>query len=233
MRFEATVKETIQRTPDVRSIRFNRPKGFSYLPGQYIFIGLRVGGKYREKHFTISSSPTEPDHLEITKRLTGHEFADALAALKVGDRVSIDGPEGDFTFAGEYEKILPLTGGIGITPVRSMLRYCMDMKLGTDVVLLYSNSSENDIVFKDELEEMRKSNKKLNVIHTITQPIGGWKGLTGRINGMMIREAVPDFMDRVSYVCGPPMMVDDMVKVLRKELRMPGKKVKYEYFPGY
>ena len=57
--------------------------------------------------------------------------------------------------------------------------------------------------------------------------------MTGRINGRMIREEVPDFMDRVSYICGPPKMVDDMVSILIKELMMPKKMVKYEYFPGY
>lgn len=233
MKFVATVEEIIQRTPDVRSIRFNRPSEFNYLPGQYMYIGLSVNGKKMEKHFTISSSPTEPDHLELTKRLTGHEFANALAALKKGDKVNIDGPEGDFTFRGEHKKIFPLTGGIGITPIRSMIRYCTDMRLDTDIILLYSNSSEDDIVFRDELDEMQKKNGKLKAINTITQPKGNWNGLTGRINGEMIRKAVPDFIDRVSYVCGPQKMVDDMVSILRKELKMPGKKVKYEYFPGY
>lgn len=79
MQFEAIVKEIIQRTPYVKSIRFNRPKEFQYLPGQYMYIELTINGQRAQKHFTISSSPTELTHLELTKRLTGHEFANALA----------------------------------------------------------------------------------------------------------------------------------------------------------
>ncbi len=79
MQAETEVTKVLQRTRDVISVRFARPKNFDYLPGQYMFITLRNKGEQKTKHFTISSSPTE-DFLEVTKRLTGHEFSDALKA---------------------------------------------------------------------------------------------------------------------------------------------------------
>ncbi len=232
MRFETSVKQKIQRTPDIISIRFNKPKDFEHAPGQFMFIKLNSGGKEMEKHFTISSSPTEQDYIEVTKKLTGNEFANALAALKVGDKVTINAPFGDFTFKGEYDKLGMLSGGIGVTPLRSMIRYCTDKKLKTDIVLLYSNRSEDDIAFKNELLEMQRQNKNLRVINTITQPGKEWKGLTGRINKEMVEKEIPDYMERVFYICGPPKMVDAMVGVL-KELNVPDEQIKQEYFPGY
>jgi len=81
MKFETDLIELIQRTKDIMSIRFTKPKGFDYQPGQFIFINLGSGESEMTKHLTISSSPTEA-FLEITKKLTGHPFANALAALK-------------------------------------------------------------------------------------------------------------------------------------------------------
>jgi ferredoxin-NADP reductase len=198
-----------------------------------MYIELTINGQRTEKHFTISSSPTELTHLELTKKLTGHEFANVLASLKVGDKVEIEGPEGDFTFIGEYPKILTLTGGIGITPIRSIIRYCTDLRLKSDIMLLYSNGSEDDITFEDELDDMQKSNDKLKIIYTLTHPRGKWDGLTGRINGDMISRAVPDFMDRVCYISGSQTMVDDLTNIIIRDLKVPAEQVKTEYFPGY
>jgi glycine betaine catabolism B len=122
MPFETSVVEVIQRTPDIKSIRFEKPKGFGYLAGQYIFITLGGGPDKMTKHFTLSSSPTE-GFLEITKKLTGHPFSNALAGLRPDDKVSIAGPYGEFTFQGEYDNIGMLSGGIGVTPLRSMIKY--------------------------------------------------------------------------------------------------------------
>ncbi len=105
MRFATLLKQKIQRVPEIISIRFNRPKDFECTARQYIFITLKKGGKQLKKHFTISSSPTEYDYIEVTKKLTGNEFANALAALKEGDKVIINTPFGDFRFKGEYGKI--------------------------------------------------------------------------------------------------------------------------------
>ncbi len=231
MPFETTVIETIQRTPDIKSIRFEKPQGFHYLTGQYAFITLGDGSEKMTKHFTLSSSPTE-GFLEITKRLTGHPFSNALADLNSGDKVSITGPYGDFTFQGEYDKVGMLSGGIGITPLRSMIKYSIDKKLGASITLLYSNSHENDIAFRDELESVQKEKPNIKVIETITRPELDWKGVTGRINAEMVKKFIPDYMERTFYTSGPKKMVDAMVSLLR-ELGVPEEQIKQEYFPGY
>ena len=230
MLFETRVIEVIQRTPDVKSVRFEKPHGFSYLAGQYVVLTLGDSSGPMKKPFTLSSSPTE-GFLEITKKLTGHPFSNALADLKPGDQVSINGPYGEFTFQEEYTNIGMLSGGIGITPLRSMIKYLVDKKPSANIILLYSNSSENDIAFKEELEDAQRKNPNIKIIDTITRPGPDWKGVTGRINAEMVKKFIPDFRERTFFTCGPLKMVDAMVSLL-KELEVPEEQIKREIFPG-
>jgi len=231
MQFETEVTQIIWRTKDAKSIRFRRPEGFEYLPGQWIFLTLGRRDEQKTKQLSLSSSPTE-DSLEVTKRLTGHEFSNALDALKVGDMASIRGPNGIFTFQGEYNKVCMLAGGIGITPQRSMIRYATDKALKTSIILFYSNRYEDNIAFEDDFDEMQRRNKNFEVILTITQPSQSWKGRTGRINREIVEKAVPDYAERVFYTSGPGPMLDAMSAMLR-EMDLPKKQIKFEYFTGY
>jgi len=232
LEFETEVKRVVKRTYDVKSFRFNRPEGFSYKAGQFLFVTIKIGGEEKQKHFTISSSPTEAEFIEFTKKLTGHEFSNALDALKEGDWARIDAPYGEFTYEGEYPKIAMLSGGIGITPLRSIIKYCTDKQLDTSITLLYGNRTERDIVFRKQFEQMQKQNKNLKVVHTLSQPDKPWKGYTGYINGIMIKKEIPDFKDRTFYTCGPPKMVEAMENLLTS-LKVPKDQVKKENFYGY
>ena len=229
--FEAEVIQTIMRTPDVLSIRLRRPEGFNYLPGQWMLVTPGKKTEQPTKPLSLSSSPTE-DFLEVTKRLTGHEFSNALAALKPGDATSLQGPYGNLTFHGEDDKICMLSGGIGITPLRSMIRYSFDERLKTDIVLIYSNRFENDIAFKEDFDALQETCPNFKMISTITNPSQEWKGLTGRINAEMVKTVVPDHADRVFYSCGPKPMVDDLVAML-DEMGIPKEHERFEYFSGY
>ena len=230
MFFETRVIDVIQRTPDVKSIRFEKPQEFSYLAGQYVVLTPGDSSNPMKKPFTLSSSPTE-GFLEITKKLTGHPFSNVLAGLKPGDLVSINGPYGEFTIPKEYKKMGMLSGGIGITPLRSMIKYSVDKKLSANIILLYSNSSENDIAFREELEDVQKENPDIKIIDTITRPGPDWKGITGRINAEMVKKFIPDYHERTFFTCGPLKMVDSMISLL-KELEVPEKQIKQEIFPG-
>ncbi len=230
MQFETDVTQVIQLTKYAKSIRFRKSDEFSYLPGQWISVTLGGDGQ-RTKPLSLSSSPTE-GFLEVTKRLTGHEFSNALDTLKAGDKAFIRGPNGSFTFQGEYDKIGMLSGGIGITPLRSMIRYSTDKRLKTSIILLYSSRYEDSIAFKDDLDEMQMRNPNLKVINTITGPVQNWRGLTGRINRQMIEKMLPDYADRTFFTSGPRPMVDAM-KFILSEMGLPEKQIKQEYFTGY
>lgn len=195
-------------------------------------ITINAGSQKLRKHFSFSSSPTERDHIEFTKKLTGHEFSNALDAMKTGDWAEIDAPYGTFTFEGEYKKLVLLSGGIGITPLMSICQYCSDKQLDTNIVLLYGNKTEQDIAFRKELEELQKQDKNLKVVFTLDEPGDGWTGRGGRIDAAMIRSEVPDYMGRVYYTCGPPAMIQVVENIL-KDLRIPQEQIKKENFAGY
>jgi ferredoxin-NADP reductase len=230
MEYSTTVIEVILRSKTV-SIRFAKPVGFTYLPGQYMYITLRKGEETLVKHFSISSSPTEP-FLEVTKGLTGHPFANALSALIPGDKVEISGPFGEFVFSGEYGQVVFITGGIGITPLRSMIRNATDKGLSTRILLIYSARSRDDLLFGTEMEEMMKQNPRLKIIITLTAPDPAWNGRTGRIDRLLIEREVPDRTEQAFFTSGPPAMVDAIVAIL-KELGVPEDHIHQEQFPGY
>lgn len=228
--YPTRVTEVVRRSEHAISVRFERPEGFSYLPGQYMFITLTRGGENLIRHLTISSSPTEP-MLEVTKELTGHPFAEALAALVPGDEATIRGPYGAFTFAGE-EDVVFISGGIGVTPLKSMARYATDTGLLTRITLLYSARSEEDVLFGPEFVEMERQNPHLSVRITLTRSGPGWTGRVGRIDRAFIEETVPDRQGRVFFISGPAVMVDAMTAIL-KEMEVPEEQIRHEYFPGY
>ncbi len=232
MEFETTVADIIQRTPEVKSFRFNRPESFDYNPGQFIFVTILLGGQKTIRHFTISSSPTEKEYLEFTKKITGHEFSVGLDNLHAGDWVYLNGPLGEFTFQGEYPKIALITGGIGITPFRSIIKFCTDHKIPSDIVLLYGNRNEQSIVFREELDDMVKINHNLKVVHCLSHPTDAWKGRLGHVDTRLIQDEIPDYSDRVFYVCGPPALVTNLKNALMA-LNIPVDRIKTETFPGY
>ncbi|MCJ7794168.1 FAD-dependent oxidoreductase [Candidatus Bathyarchaeota archaeon] len=232
MKFETKIKEIIPRTADVNSYRFPRPPELTYKSGQYFFITIKQGDRELTKHFSFSSSPTEKDHFEFTKKFTDHEYSMALKAAKVGDWARIDAPYGQFTFEGEYPKIAQLAGGIGITPFISMCKNATDKRLSSKITLFYGCRTENDIDFKQELEKMQEQNKNLKIVFMVNEASSHWKGATGVINAEMIKKELPDYKDNLFYVCGPPPMVKAM-ETLLESIGLPKTQLKLEYFTGY
>jgi ferredoxin-NADP reductase len=232
MTFETKIIEIIPRTADVTSYRFPRPPELTYKPGQYFFITIRQGNKELTHHFSFSSSPTENEHFEFTKKLTDHEYSLALKTAKIGDWARIDAPHGQFTFEGEYSKIVLLAGGIGITPFISIIKNARDKHLEAKITLFYGCRTENDIAFREELERMQSENMNFKMICVINQPVSEWKGETGIITADMIRKTLPDYKENVFYTCGPPPMVKAMETTI-ESLGLPKNQMKQEYFTGY
>lgn len=230
MNFETEVRKIIQMTKDVKSFRFDRPQDFAFKAGQWMYVNIKVDGTSKLHHFTISASPTE-DYLEFTKKITDHPYSQALDKMKGGEWAKINGPYGDFTYSGENIKLGFLTGGIGITPMRSILRFIADKNLDTDIRMLYSNKTSGDIVFKDELDKIASEHKNIKIDHVLTRE-PDWEGLKGHVDAKMIKEQIPDYTERTFYICGPPAMNEALSKALL-ELKVAEKQIKLEDFTGY
>ena len=231
MKFETVVKEVIPRTPNVTSFRFPRPAGLDYEAGQFLFVTILNGGQELSKHFSFSSSPTEKAHIEFTKKFTDSEFSAALKTLKPGDWARIVAPYGSFTFDDEL-KIGMLAGGIGITPLISICKFCTDTRSPTKITMLYGCRTEADLAFRKELEEMQQQNPNLKVVFTLNEANPTWKGAVGVITADMVKREIPDYKETTFYTCGPPAMVEVMEKLV-ESVGLPKTQLKREYFAGY
>lgn len=231
--FDTEFSDIIQRTPSVKSFRLLlRTNNITFRPGQYFYINIIINGIKAEHHFSFSSSPTEKGYIEFTKRITEHEFSQALAVMKPGGWAHLQGPEGEFVLPDNVKKLAFLSGGIGITPLRSMLKFISDTESNWDIVLLYGNKNVEEIVFRHELDEISEKVKGIRVFHVIADPPEGWKGKTGIITKQLVQELIPDCSERLFYTSGPPSMVASLEKQLTA-LNIPESQLKHDNFTGY
>lgn len=201
------------------SLILEKPKNFSFYPGQYLDIELLANDPLGNvRAFTISSSPTE-DFLMITTKKGISKFKKALEKLRAGDKISTSHPAGTFTL-DETESAVFLAGGIGSTPFRSMLKYAVDQKLSTPITLIYSNS-DNDFLFKKELNLWQKQYPSLTIHYVVT-------GRDGRLD----QEKFSRVTDSIYYLAGPPKMVDDFEKMLLM-LGVDSTNIRTDRFDGY
>lgn len=202
--------QTRQETHDVKSFFFYDPSGcgFSFEPGQFITLSVNVAGNKVSRCYTISSPPTRPHTISITvKRAPGGVVSNWLHDnLHAGDLIEVFGPAGSFT-AATYpaKKSLYLSAGSGITPLMSMARTAYELGLDSDIVFLHSARTPLDLIFRPELELMQTAMPGFRLVYICDQPDGNatWNGLTGRLSPQVLRQAVPDFLEREVFVCGP------------------------------
>jgi ferredoxin-NADP reductase len=229
---EAKIKEIIQRTYNVKSFRLDVGGELDFKAGQFLSVTLKTEQELK-RYLSISSSPTEKGYIEFTKKLTQSDFSRVLDSLKPQDSVKVQYPFGKFTLDEASTKIAFLSGGIGITPIRSICKYAVDKNMNTDIILIYSNSTFNDIAFREDFGLMQKQDPKLKVIHVLYEGRAGFECKIGRINKEIIKENIPDYLERKFYLCGPPGMVEAMKNILASELAVVSANIITENFQGY
>ena len=231
------------------SFRFSRSDGknhLNYRAGQYsrVDLGTKEDPKGPIRSFTIASSPTERDGILITTRIRDTPFKQKLSKLDIGTVVKITAPAGDFTLSEDYSKpIVFLSGGIGVTPFRSMIKYATDKQLPVKITMFDSNRNQANILYKDEFDSWSKLNKNLKIIYTITDEAESasppatpeWKGERGWIDkAMLTRHLSRDELNNsIFYICGPPAMLNAMQKVLSDQIGVSDEKIRIEEFTGY
>lgn len=226
------IKEVIRRNYNVKSFRLEIPGVLDFKAGQFLLVKLQDDSGLK-KYLSISSSPTEKGYLEFTKKLTESDFSKTLDNLKSGDQVTIQYPFGRFILDETFPKIAFLSGGIGITPIRSICKYVVDKDLGSDIALIYANRSVKDVVFKEDFDAMMKDYPRLRVVHVLCETEPGFKCSVGRITAGLIKQEISDYSERKFYLCGPPPMVEAMRKLLFEELKVAPDLIITENFQGY
>ncbi|MDD2251384.1 MAG: FAD-dependent oxidoreductase [Dehalococcoidales bacterium] len=231
---ETQFSEVIERVPGVKSFRFPR-KGLNlrYRAGQYFYVTIVVNSKPLVHHFSFSSSPAEKNYIEFTKRITESDYSRTLDNIKPGTWALIEGPEGKFTLPNSKRKLAFICGGIGVTPVKSMLNYVKRKQRPLDCLLLYSNTNPRSIIFKEELDELGKE-PNITIHHFVSSSSQQLKPEyhNGYINKASIEKLVPDYKERLFYLSGPPSMVES-IGLQVAQLSVDARSIKMDIFTGY
>ena len=221
------------------SFRFAKPAGWTYRAGQSIDMTLldppETDAEGNTRAFSLSSAPAE-DWLEITTRLRDTAFKRVIQGMPIGGVVKIEGPFGDLRLHKADRPAVMLTGGIGITPFRSILVQAeRDGGLPYRVVLLYANRRPEDAAFLDEIVAIAGADPNLAFVPVMSQPESSakpWTGERGHIDEAMLTRHLSGLDGATYYLTGPP----EMVKGLRSVLAARGvddDAIRTEEFTGY
>jgi predicted ferric reductase len=195
--------------------------GFHFSPGQFGWLTLWGSPfKITGHPFSFSSSAAATDgRVEMTIRNLG-DFTSTIHKVPIGRHVYLDGPYGAFTIGNPADMHVLVAGGIGVTPMMSMIRTLADRRDTRPVILLYGSKDWESITFREELEAL-KVRLNLTVVHVLADPPPGWTGEEGFITANMFRRHLPPpYADHEYFICGPDVMMDAIEKAL-SEMNVP------------
>ncbi|AWI87950.1 flavodoxin [Methylobacterium sp. DM1] len=232
------VAQVVRETPSIKTFRLVEPSGaplpFDYLPGQFMNVEVEPApGDVARRAYTITSSPTRQAYAELSiKREAQGKVSQFLHdRVSVGDLLKVGAPYGAFTFTGmDEDSIVLIGGGVGITPLMSVLRYLTDRTWPGEIYFVYSARSTAEFVFRDELAYLQRRHPNLHVLATMSRSEGTeWMGPEGQITRELLQASVPDIAKRRIHVCGPPPMMTAMKEALAA-LGVPADKIHTEAF---
>jgi predicted ferric reductase len=187
-------------------------------PGQFFLWRFMTRHRWWQAHpFSLSAAPSDGG-LRITVKECG-DFTRDLAQLPRGTRVLAEGPFGTFTADARLRRrVVLIAGGAGITAIRALLE-SIPGRPG-EIVLLYRAARPEDLLFRDELDELARTRGA--EIHYLT-------GRDDDLSEEQIARLVPDVATRDAFVCGPPAMVEATRKTLRG-VGLPARQIVTERF---
>jgi predicted ferric reductase len=191
-------------------------RGVRFGPGQFAWLKPAQRPYGMDEHpFSLSSSAARRDRLSFTVKPIG-DFTDAVADLRVGTSLLVDGPHGEAVSDDRSVRgRLLLAAGIGITPAISVLRTAAERRERRPIVLFYGSRRWEEVTFREELRALQRSLPNLRVVHVLSTPHTDWQGERGRIDEQLLRRHVPhDLGGWAALVCGPAGMVADATAAL-------------------
>jgi predicted ferric reductase len=205
------VAEVVERGPGVHSLVLESVghEGMRFQPGQFAWLTIgRSPLRVTEHPFSLSSSAEDHERVEMTVKAMG-DFTSTVADIEPGTSAYLDGPYGVFTYErNEASGFVFVAGGIGITPIMSMLRTLADRCDARPLLLLYANEQVDDIAFRDELRRLDEV-LDLRVVHVLNDPPDDWEGATGMITPDLLDDVLPAHPERLEhFLCGPAPMMD-------------------------
>lgn len=216
----ASVADIIVETPRVKSLVLNLPDWPGHKAGQHVDVRLTAEDGYQaQRSYSIASAPEASQVMLTVERIEDGEVSPYLTQnLQVGDKFELRGPIGGyFVWTATLDGPLFLVGGgSGIVPLMAMLRHRAASKASAPATLLYSSRSQDDIIYRQELDHLAAQDKTVTIVHTLTrgQP-AGWTGFAGRINRDMLADTgFPVGHKPHAFICGPTPFVEAAAKAL-------------------
>jgi predicted ferric reductase len=195
-------------------------RGMRFMPGQFAWLTAgRSPFADAEHPFSFSSSASQPDRLAFTIKELG-DFTRTIKEMQVGQRAYLDGPFGAFSVDRHPHapQFAFIAGGVGITPIMSMLRTLADRGDRRPLLLLFANRDWENVIFREELEALR-ARLNLTLVHVLEKPPAGWAGEIGFVSRDLLDRYLPGEKARNSieiFICGPPKMMNAVESALVK-----------------
>lgn len=225
---EYRVTRIVQETPDVRSIYLKPSHApLIYAPGQFAFVRFFSHMlSTEEHHFTLSSNPSS-NELSFTVKELG-DYTAQLDLLQEGDKALIDGPYGVFSNQGTTGPFVFIAGGVGITPIMSMLRTMAEGGFTEKAMLIYGCRTKTEVVFYEELKELadKFENFTLIMVYSAEEVTGAHHGF---ITQELLQKEITAPAEQSYFLCGPKPMTRGIMKQL-KNLGVPPSAIRTEIF---
>lgn len=207
-------------------------RGVPFRPGQFAWLKIGTSPFVFEEHpFTISSAATEPWRKEFTIKGIG-DFSEILAGLRPGRSVFLDGPHGAFTLDGlTSDRFVLIAGGVGITPMLSMLRTLAARGDRRPVLLVVAGRTADDLLHRTDGEHL-EDQLDLTVVEILEEPPDDWDGEVGRFTEATLESSLPRRRSRERtdfFVCGPGPMVAAATRII-SDRGVPPSRIHTELF---
>jgi glycine betaine catabolism B len=224
------------QTHDAKTLCFRIQEGKQLIakPGQFLTFHLNIDGNQIVRCYSICSSPTKTDYVEITPKQTKNGYVSDFLNERAmpGLVINATGPAGQFYFDEKvHNDIVLIAAGSGITPMIAMLRYIEERAIDVPVTLIYCVRTSQDIIFERELTRLSRSLSRFRMITTLSAPDAGWRGNKGRLNKELLLERVRDFHAPTFFLCGPRPFMQHVSELL-KEQGVSADRIKQESFGG-
>jgi len=233
-----TLIDSEEVAADARALRFTKPAGFTFVPGQFANFNLidppasDAAGPLRS--FSIASAPHEHE-IMIAARMRKSAFKRTLATLPMGARLEMEGPYGILVLEDDGRPAVFVAGGIGITPFRSILCDAAHRATRRNITLVYGNRTPEGAAFLSELDALAQRLPGLSLVHRMAEAgtaARPWPGDTGFIDEQFLARHVSDVSVPTWYVVGSPAMTT-AVREMLSNLGVDDGAVPVEDFAGY
>jgi len=210
------VTEVIGETPTVCSYALEPANGgapIRFLAGQHLTLLVDIDGVTHRRCYSFSSAPDaeSPPMITVRRAPDGLVSRHLHAKVRAGDTLLATEPAGEFTLATDVatsRRVVFIAGGVGVTPLISLVESLLRAEPASRAVLLCGNRSEDEIIFRERIASLEaRYAPRLEVRHALDTPPAGWTGIAGALDGARVLDALGDATADGYYVCGPdPMM---------------------------